>query len=180
MDLKIITMDNYNRNMNYNLPDKLAGTDRLRLQTLSKSSNSKSINLYPSLCLFEGTNISVGRGTEYPFQHFGSPYLDSKYNFIPKSSFGSKNPKHKEKICYGTDLRFTDIYLTNLNLSWLINCYNESKNKNVFFNSFFDKLAGTDRLRLQIKEGMTEREIRKTWEQDLNKFKEIRKKYLIY
>ena len=169
-DLKIITMDNYDRNMHYNLP----------VRPSPNLPNSKSINLYPSLCLFEGTNISVGRGTEYPFQHFGSPYLDSKYTFIPKSSFGSKHPKHKEKICYGTDLRFTDIYLTNLNLSWLINCYNESKNKNVFFNSFFDKLAGTDRLRLQIKEGMTEREIRKTWEQDLNKFKEIRKKYLIY
>ena len=88
-----------------------------------------------------------------------------------------------DKIVFESDTGtgdITDIYLTNLNLSWLINCYKESKNKNVFFNSFFDKLAGTDRLRLQIKEGMTEREIRKTWEQDLNKFKEIRKKYLIY
>lgn len=169
-DLKIITMDNYNRYMHYNLP----------VRPSPNLPNSKSINLYPSLCLFEGTNISVGRGTEYPFQHFGSPYLNSKYSFIPKSSFGSKNPKHKEKICYGTDLRFTDIYLTKLNLSWLINCYKESKDKNNFFNSFFDKLAGNNRLRLQIQEGMTEKEIRKTWDQDLNKFEEIRKKYLIY
>lgn len=169
-DLQVIGLKNYNRNTTYNLPIKPS----------PNLPNSKSINLYPSLCLFEGTDISIGRGTEYPFQQFGSPYLQSEYFFIPIANYGSKNPKHKNKKCYGVDLRFQDNYLVNLNLKWLINCYQESYKKESFFNSFFDKLAGTDKLRLQIIAGETEKEIKQSWRKKLEEFKVLRKKYLIY
>ena len=142
--------------------------------------NSRSINLYPSLCLFEGTNISVGRGTDYPFQHFGAPYLESNYSFTPKSRDGSKYPKHENIECFGTDLRFQDNYLTSINLSWIIDAYNQSSNKDNFFNIFFDKLAGTDTLRKQITSGKNEKEIKRSWKEGLSNFKIIRKKYTLY
>jgi len=169
-DLTIIEMENYTHNMSYDLPIKPS----------PNLPNSKSINLYPSLCLFEGTNISVGRGTEYPFQHFGSPYLESNYSFTPKSGDGSKQPKHESKVCFGTDLRFQDSYLTAINLNWLIATYSECNEKDKFFNTFFDKLAGNDKLREQIIAGKTTKEIKATWESDLINFKKIREKYLIY
>ncbi|MEC9208838.1 MAG: DUF1343 domain-containing protein [Bacteroidota bacterium] len=169
-DLTIIKMKNYNHNMHYNLPIKPS----------PNLPNSRSINLYPSLCLFEGTNVTIGRGTEYPFQHFGAPYLESNYSFIPQSSKGSKFPKHENKKCFGTDLRFQDNYLTEINLNWLITTYNKCPKKERFFNDFFDKLAGTDKLRLQIIEGKTSKEIKLSWEENLNNFKKIREKYLIY
>ena len=169
-DLTIIKIQNYNRNLKYNLPVKPS----------PNLPNSRAINLYPSLCLFEGTTISVGRGTEYPFQHFGAPYLKSNYNFIPKSGEGSKYPKHENIICYGTDLRFQDDYLKSINLKWLIESYQACPEKDNFFNNFFDKLSGTDQLRKQITSGKTEQEIKESWEKDLETFKEIRKKYLLY
>ncbi len=169
-DLTIIKIQNYNRNLKYNLPVKPS----------PNLPNSRAINLYPSLCLFEGTTISVGRGTEYPFQHFGAPYLKSNYNFIPKSGEGSKYPKHENIICYGTDLRFQDDYLKSINLKWLIESYQACPEKDNFFNDFFDKLSGTDQLRKQIISGKTEQEIKESWEKDLETFKEIRKKYLLY
>ena len=169
-DLIVIKMKNYTHNMHYHLP----------IQPSPNLPNPKSINLYPSLCLFEGTNVSIGRGTEYPFQHFGAPYLKSNYNFTPKSGKGSKSPKHENQKCFGTDLRFQDDYLTAINLNWLIESYNNSAEKEIFFNNFFDKLAGTDKLRLQIIEGKTSKEIKLSWEENLNKFKKIRQKYLIY
>jgi uncharacterized protein YbbC (DUF1343 family) len=130
--------------------------------------------------LFEGTNVSIGRGTDYPFQHFGAPYLESNYSFTPKSGEGSKYPKHENIKCFGTDLRFQDNYLTALNLNWLIDSYNNCPDKEKFFNNFFDKLAGTDKLRLQIIKGNTSKEIKLSWEENLNKFKKIREKYLMY
>ena len=169
-DLTIIKIQNYNRNLKYNLPVKPS----------PNLPNSRAINLYPSLCLFEGTTISVGRGTEYPFQHFGAPYLKSNYNFIPKSGEGSKYPKHENIICYGTDLRFQDDYLKSIKLKWLIESYQACPEKDNFFNDFFDKLSGTDQLRRQITSGKTEQEIKESWEKDLKTFKEIRKKYLLY
>ena len=169
-DLTIIKIQNYNRNLKYNLPVKPS----------PNLPNSRAINLYPSLCLFEGTTISVGRGTEYPFQHFGAPYLKSNYNFTPKSGEGSKYPKHENIICYGTDLRFQDDYLKSINLKWLIESYQACPEKDNFFNDFFDKLSGTDQLRKQITSGKTEQEIKESWEKDLKTFKEIRKKYLLY
>ena len=122
----------------------------------------------------------MGRGTDYPFQHFGAPYLESDYSFIPVSNFGSKNPKHKNIRCFGTDLRNNTIKLNKINLDWLITTYNLCPDKEKFFNSFFDKLAGTSKLRLQIVAGMNSKEIRESWQEDLNDFKKIRNKYLIY
>ena len=169
-DLTVIEMENYTHDMSYDLPIKPS----------PNLPNSRSINLYPSLCLFEGTNVSLGRGTEYPFQHFGAPYLKSNYSFTPKSGEGSKSPPHENKKCYGTDLRFQDNYLEEINLNWLIESYNNCPEKEKFFNSFFDKLAGTDKLRLQIIEAKTVKEIKESWQEGLNSFKQKRREYLIY
>ena len=169
-NLIIIKMENYTHNMHYDLPIKPS----------PNLPNSRSINLYPSLCLFEGTNISIGRGTEYPFQHFGSPYLESNYSFIPKSKQGSKNPKHINKVCFGFDLRFQDDYLTEINLNWLIESYKNCSEKEKFFNNFFDKLAGTNKLRLQIIAGKNSAAIKESWSENLLRFKKLRKNYLIY
>ena len=169
-NLEIIEMINYNRNNNYELPIKPS----------PNLPNSKSINLYPSLCLFEGTNVSVGRGTDKPFQHFGSPFLKFySYAFQPKSGPGSKYPKHENKTCVGKNLENYP-YLSSINLNWLIESYNQTNNKEDFFNSFFDKLAGTDKLRTQIISGLNEKEIRSSWKTGLKEFKKTRTKYLIY
>lgn len=169
-NLEIIEMINYNRNNNYELPIKPS----------PNLPNSKSINLYPSLCLFEGTNVSVGRGTDRPFQHFGSPYLKFySYAFQPKSGPGSKYPKHENKTCVGKNLENYP-YLSSINLNWLIESYNQTNNKDSFFNSFFDKLAGTDKLRTQIISGLNEKEIRSSWKTGLKEFKKTRIKYLLY
>lgn len=169
-NLEIIEMINYNRNENYELPIKPS----------PNLPNSKSINLYPSLCLFEGTNVSVGRGTDKPFQHFGSPFLKFySYAFQPKSGPGSKYPKHENKTCVGKNLENSP-YLSSINLNWLIESYNQTNNKEDFFNSFFDKLAGTDKLRTQIISGLNEKEIRSSWKTGLKEFKKTRIKYLLY
>ena len=169
-DLTIIEMQNYNHNMHYSLPVKPS----------PNLPNSKAINLYPSLCLFEGTNVSIGRGTKYPFQHFGATYLENSYSFMPKSGPGSKNPKNKNKLCFGTDLRFQDNYLEEINIDWLIETFKNCPEKEKFFNDFFDKLAGTNKLRLQIISGKTSKKIKESWQEDLTKFKIVRKKYLLY
>ena len=169
-DLKIIELKNYSHNMRIDLTIKPS----------PNLPNSRAINLYPSLCLFEGTNVSVGRGTDYPFQHFGSPYLNNNYCFTPKSNYGSKNPKHNLTKCCGIDLRNPINYYKKINLSWIIFAYNHSSDQINFFNSFFDKLAGNEKLRKQIIEGKNENQIRNSWQQDLKKFKKLRKKYLIY
>ena len=169
-DLTVIKMDNYTHKMSYDLPIKPS----------PNLPNARSVNLYPSLCLFEGTTVSIGRGTDYPFQQFGSPYLESNYSFTPKSGAGSKYPKHENKECFGIDLRFQEDYLTALNLKWIIDCYQKSDEKEKFFTNFFDKLAGTDQLRKQIIDGKTSKEIKESWEEGLGNFKEIRTRYLLY
>ena len=169
-ELEVINMINYNRNNLYELPIKPS----------PNLPNSKSINLYPSLCLFEGTNVSVGRGTDKPFQHFGSPFLKFySYAFIPKSGPGSKFPKHENKTCTGRNLE-TYPYLSSINLSWLIESFKQTSNQEDFFNSFFDKLAGSDKLRTQIISGLDEKEIKSSWEPGLKEFKKTRDKYLLY
>jgi uncharacterized protein YbbC (DUF1343 family) len=152
------------------------------------SPNLKTMNaiyLYPSLCLFEGTIVSVGRGTAAPFEMIGYPNCpNGNFAFKPVSTAGSKNPPYENQSCNGLNL--AGIGTTSirdggkLNISWLITLYNGAKEKNTFFTSFFDKLAGTEQLRKQIMEGKTEDEIRKSWEPGLNRFSEIRKKYLLY
>ena len=169
-ELIVIEMENYTHNTNYDLPIKPS----------PNLPNARSVNLYPSLCLFEGTNISIGRGTDYPFQHFGAPYMKSNYSFMPKSGEGSKYPKHEDIMCFGTDLRFQEDYLTALNLNWIIETYKQCSEKEEFFNNFFNTLAGTDKLKKQIIAGMTVREIKASWQEGLEAFKRIRRKYLIY
>ncbi|WP_282788091.1 exo-beta-N-acetylmuramidase NamZ family protein [Flavobacterium croceum] len=169
-DLKIIPCHNYDRKMLYSLPVKPS----------PNLPNDKAINLYASLCLFEGTNVSVGRGTDMQFQIYGSPYLPkTNFSFTPNPNIGAKDPLHKGKECFGenlSDLPFVD----KLEIKWLIKAYNSTTDKSKFFNDFFVKLAGTKKLREQIEKGVSETEIRKSWRKGLNEFKEMRKKYLIY
>jgi len=169
-DLKVIEMVNYNRSEIYDLPIKPS----------PNLPNKRAVNLYPSLCLFERTTISVGRGTNYPFQHYGAPFIKSSYSFLPKSGPGSKYPKHENKICYGINLRYQKNILNSLNINWLIKCYNQSLDKEKFFTLNFDKLAGTDQLRKQITSGISAEKIKESWQEGLTKFKKTRAKYLIY
>ena len=168
-DLKVIPLKNYNHQTKYSLPIKPS----------PNLPNDKSINLYPSLCFFEGTNVSAGRGTEMQFQVYGSPYMTkSSFTFTPQANEGSKYPKYKKQRCFGEDLR-TAKNLNKLDLSYLLKAYQQNTSKE-FFNTFFTKLAGTERLQEQIEQGLSEKEIRKTWVQDIISFKKIRKKYLLY
>src|SRR5690606_15435509 len=171
-DLKIIKMINYQREKPYHLPIKPS----------PNLPNDKSINLYPSLCFFEGTNVSAGRGTNMQFQIFGSPYLDKEkypFNFIPKPNEGAKHPKHEGKKCFGKNLQTTP-RLSQINLEWLIEAYQNTKNQEEFFTPFFTKLAGTEALQKQIEEGKTAEWIHNSWKEELEKFKKMRKKYLLY
>ena len=171
-ELKIIEMKNYNHSKSYSLPVKPS----------PNLPNDKAINLYPSLCFFEGTNVNAGRGTDKQFQVFGSPFLDNSYfdySYIPESMDGAKNPKHLGKKCYGMNLSQTPD-LGHLNLEWLIKAYENTSNKNDFFNSFFTKLAGTKKLRNQIEKGMLAEEISETWKSGLQVFEKTREKYLLY
>lgn len=168
--LTVIPCSNYNRDMPYSLLVKPS----------PNLPNDQSINLYASLCLFEGTNVSVGRGTEKQFQIYGSPYMKKgKFSFIPKPNFGAKNPLHNGKTCYGKDLSNIK-KIKQLELKWLLNAYQKTADKTTFFNAFFTKLAGTKKLQKQIETGVSENDIRKTWTADLNDFKEMRKQYLLY
>jgi uncharacterized protein YbbC (DUF1343 family) len=168
--LTIVPCINYNRKMSYSLPVKPS----------PNLPNDQAINLYASLCLFEGTNVSVGRGTEKQFQIYGSPFLTkSDFSFVPKPNFGSKEPLHKDTICYGEDLSAI-AKINQLELKWLLKAYNETSDKSKFFNPFFTKLAGNKKLQQQIETGTSEVDIRKSWKKGLNDFKEIRRKYLIY
>ena len=169
-NLKIIKMLNYSREDIYDLPIKPS----------PNLPNKRAVNLYPSLCLFERTTISIGRGTDYPFQHFGAPFLKSNYSFEPISGPGSKYPKHENKVCFGKDLRFQKKILNSINLDWLIECYNQSNDKENFFTLNFDQLAGTNKLRLQIISGMSAKKISETWLEGLSKFQKTREQYLIY
>ena len=167
--LTVVTMQGYSRQMSYVLPIKPS----------PNLPNAQSINLYPSLCLFEGTNISVGRGTDLPFQHYGAPYIQSDYSFVPKSGEGAKYPKHEGERCFGKDLSQSPKF-SQLDLSYLIDAYIECLDKDSFFNTFFDKLAGGNELRLSIIKGKSEDDIRLSWSTKLLEFEHMRKAYLLY
>ncbi|ADY52666.1 Uncharacterized conserved protein UCP016719 [Pseudopedobacter saltans DSM 12145] len=176
-ELQIIKLANYAHGMRYSLPVKPS----------PNLPNELSIYLYPSLCMFEGTAISQGRGTTYPFQVLGHPLLKGKYqfHFTPVSIQGmSKQPPLENQICYGIDFRETDIEKTRkqdkLNIKIILDLYKAFPEKEKFFTPFFNKLAGNDILMQQIIDGKTEEEIRKSWESDLKKYKETRNKYLLY
>ena len=147
--------------------------------------NDQSIALYASLCPFEGTSVSVGRGTYMPFQIYGSPVLSSSYSFTPKSLPGyDKNPLHKDTPCYGKDLRKAEAP-QGLTLSYVIDAYlayRKAGKTEAFFTrpSWFDLLMGTNKVRLGIIAGKDEATIRSEWQKELNQYKEMRKKYLLY
>jgi len=173
-DLNIIKCLNYDHTKLYQLPVK-------------PSPNLPSMNsvyLYPSLCFFEGTIISVGRGTNTPFELTGHPdFSDGDFTFTPKSFPGaSLNPPYKNISCRGYYLKdfFKDKEMNKIHLNLLIEMYDFFKDKNDFFNSYFDRLAGTSELREQIIAGKSEKEIRKSWQEDIDRYKKIRKKYLLY
>lgn len=175
-NLKVIQLKNYKHNMIVKLPVKPSPN----LPTW------QAVYLYPSLCFFEGTEMSVGRGTDLPFQIYGSPKFSiGSFAFTPESKRGSStNPKYKGQLCFGQNLLgYASNYEYNpqqINLLWLTESYKLSSSKDAFFTSYFDKLAGTDKLRKQIEADESEDEIRQSWETGLEHFKEIRKKYLLY
>ena len=169
-DIKVIPIKNYNRKMVYELPIKPS----------PNLPNKQSINLYPSLCFFEQTPISIGRGTNMQFQVIGSPeWENNDFSFKPISMSGAKYPKHIDQICNGIDLRESP-YLSRINLKWLIDAYNKSKNKSAFFKDGFNKLAGNKMLKEQIIDGLSEKEIKQSWKSGVENFKLMRSKYLIY
>ena len=170
----LIPMLNYHKNKRYPISEKPS----------PNLPNDQSINLYPSLCFFEGTQVSVGRGTDFPFQVYGSPWLkNQEFSFTPKPTSGAKDPFLNGKLCYGKDLRQFPEIKGKLDLSFVIDAYqNFDKKAQDFFlkNLWFDTLAGTDELRKQIISGTPEAEIRKSWQKDLENFEKIRRKYVLY
>ncbi len=171
-DLSIVALENWFHGMEkaYELP--VAPSPNLP--------NAHSIELYPSLCLFEGTPVSVGRGTDKPFQIIGYPtYCSKEFSFVPVPIKGvSENPPYKNQKCYG--LKDLKPVKKQLNLSYIMEMYFCYKDKQSFFTSFFNKLAGTEKLKQQIVSGMSEEQIRDSWQKDLEKYNKIKDKYMIY
>jgi uncharacterized protein YbbC (DUF1343 family) len=171
--LTVVTLENYDRNSTFELPVKPS----------PNIPNHAAILLYPSLGLFEGTIMSLGRGTEFPFQVVGHPaYPDTTFCFVPQATLISKEPKHVKRKCYGLDLS-TSEYLKShphrIELGWLREVYSKMQDP-AFFDKNFNYHAGNALLQEQIKNSVPEADIRKSWEPALNKFRTIRKKYLLY
>ena len=172
-DITIIKNKNYTHKSRYNLP-------------ISPSPNlptDRSIRLYPSLCLFEGTSMSIGRGTDFPFQVVGFP--DStfgNFSFTPISIPGAAtHPKHEDQLCFGVDLR-SNTQADVFTIKYILDFYNKTGGDESFFANIsnFDRLAGTSKLREQMIAGMTAQEIEESWQKDLDEYKIMRKKYLLY
>ncbi len=174
-DLEVIPLKNYTHKSQYSLPIKPS----------PNLPNDTSINLYPSTCFFEGINGSEGRGTDKPFQVYGSPYLKNMpYEFTPQPNAGAKDPRFKGQVCFGEDLSGSP-FLSEINLDWLIKAHRNYEGKEPFWikqsgKYWIDLLAGTDQLRKQIDEGFSADEIKATWQEDLEAFRKIRAKYLLY
>lgn len=172
-DITVIEMENYNHDSLYSLP----------IRPSPNLPNDQSIVLYPSLGLFEGTNINAGRGTEFQFQRYGAPFLDKshyEFSYTPKPNFGSKYPKHKDDVCYGADLSNVKAE-RKFTLKYVMDAYKHATDKSKVFNTAnFTKHAGTAKLQQQIEAGLSETKIRATWKDDLDDYKEVREKYLIY
>ena len=171
LDLEIIKVDGWDHTMEYELP----------IRPSPNLPNQQSILLYPSLCLFEQTTVSIGRGTSYPFQVIGHPnYHNKSFSFTPISVDEEKKPKHEGNESYGIDLREIKV-IKELNIKYLIDFYNKLKdNDSDFFGKYFYRIAGNKKLENQIKGGVSEKEIRSSWEIKLSQYKEKRKKYLLY
>ncbi|MDC6404914.1 MULTISPECIES: DUF1343 domain-containing protein [Maribacter] len=172
-DLTVIPLENWTHERIYQIP----------IRPSPNLPNDVSINLYPSLGLFEGTNVNAGRGTEFQFQRYGASFLDStaySFTYVPKPNFGSKYPKEEGKKCYGKDLSNTP-RMNEVSLQWILDAYKNTLDKSKFFlTDGFTKHAGTRELQKQIESGLTEREIKASWQPKLEKFKKIRAKYLMY
>jgi len=175
--LKIIKVAGYTHDTPYTLP----------INPSPNLNTPRSILLYPSVCLFEGTTLSLGRGTLMPFQVLGHPSFNKefRFSFTPISIPGmSEDPPQKGKLCFGIDLRSYDVnqfrISKKIDILWLKKLYEAFPDKEHFFNAYFTKLAGTDELRKQIEAGKSEEDIRKSWEPALSRYKEMRKKYLLY
>ncbi len=169
-DLTVIPIKHYTRNSEYAPPIKPS----------PNLPNLQSIYLYPSLCLLEPTVISVGRGTNQPFQIFGHPNLWIRdFSFTPQPNQGAKNPKHNGQLCYGKNL--SDVPKpTKIELDWLLDAYAYFPDKDSFFLNGFNRIAGNDLLQIQIKNGYNAEQIRNSWKKDLEAFKKIRAIYLMY
>ncbi|OUS17916.1 hypothetical protein A9Q93_04620 [Nonlabens dokdonensis] len=170
-NLEIIKCKNYTHDSSYSIPIKPS----------PNLPNDQSINLYPSLCFFEGADVSVGRGTEMQFQVYGSPSLVkyTDFEFTPTPNIGAKRPLFNGKKCYGVDLRNHE-KLDHIELEFLVDAFAKAPYKSKFFNSFFTKLAGTKTLQAQIEKGMSAQEIAATWEKGLEEYQKLRGKYLLY
>ncbi len=182
-NLILIPCQNYSHKDKYNLPT--APSPNLPTQN--------SILIYPSLCLFEGTTMSVGRGTTFPFEVVGHPKFpkeNASISFTPIPNEGAKYPPLENKLCYGIDYQTQELE-SSFSLKPILNFYQIMKDKDLegkdkrdkkdnFFNSYFNTLAGNDKLQAQIKEGLSEQEIKATWKEDLQTYKIMRKKYLLY
>lgn len=169
----VVRCKNYTHQTRYTLP--IAPSPNLR--------SMQAVYLYPSTCLFEGTICSLGRGTEHPFELYGHPSFKSYFSFTPRSIAGAKSPKHLDKVCYGVDLRgltHEEIIANGFNLEYLIDAYKRLGVGNDFFNGFFEKLVGVEYIRTMIIEGKSAEEIRAKWQGDVEKFKVLRRKYLLY
>jgi len=174
-DLTVIKCKNYDHQTLYELPVKPS----------PNLPNQNSVYLYPSICFFEGTSLSLGRGTSFPFQVYGSPKLPDKgFSFTPESVPGATNPPFLGIKCFGTDLRnaleMKLVPKPEIDLDWVISAYNDFPEKDKFFRKYFDTLAGGPIIREQIQKGMTSAQIRETWKPGLVKFGKIREKYLLY
>ncbi len=170
-ELEIIKMKNWKHDDDYSLPVKPS----------PNLPNDQAIRLYPSICLFEGTKISLGRGTQMPFLILGSPELkDMPFQFTPVPIKGmSLEPPLKNQLCYGIDLRDVPV-ARKVDLKYVLMFYNLYPDKEKFFTAYFDTLAGTTKLKQQIKDGLTEEQIRASWKPGLDAFKAKRAKYLLY
>ena len=172
-DLTVIRMRKYNRKAIYELPVKPS----------PNLPNWESVYLYPTLCFFEGTNVSIGRGTETPFQIYGHPDMRGSYTFTPKSTGGASKPLLEGQRCRGENLiEYAHDYARNANqlhLEWIIEAYQQLKDKG-FFKDYFRLLSGDKQLQRDIEKGKSADEIRASWEDDLEAFKVVREKYLLY
>lgn len=159
---------------------------RYRLPTAPSPNlpNMRAVYLYPSLCFFEGTPVSLGRGTDFPFQAYGHPELQGDFSFTPRSNAGAKNPPLKDKLCHGVDLRTSPsderIWEREVDLGYVIDCYRQLNLGEKFFTPMFDRLTGTDYVRQMILQGAGADRIKASWADDVERFKQTRKPYLLY
>ena len=159
---------------------------RYRLPTAPSPNlpNMRAVYLYPSLCFFAGTPVSLGRGTDFPFQAYGHPELQGDFSFTPRSNAGAKNPPLKDKLCHGVDLRTSPsderIWEREVDLGYVIDCYRQLNLGEKFFTPMFDRLTGTDYVRQMILQGAGADRIKASWADDVERFKQTRKPYLLY